>query len=141
MSANIGTELEKIKGLHRDGVLSDNEFETAKAKLLGTLGAEHNIGTGVNHIGRAANRWVDFNIATYLIGAVIAALAIVFFFIPMWNDMQRERQEFDAKFKATEQRIEQAHHEMAERRKQFDKDFDKQTREMDEFRRKNFPNQ
>lgn len=141
MSNSIGSELEKLNGLRRDGVLSDAEFTSAKAKLLDTLGAEHNVGTGVNQLGRAANRWVDFNIATYLVGAVVAGLVLVFFVLPMWSDMQRKRQEFDASFKATEQRIEQAHQEMAERRKQFDKDFDKQSKENEEFRKKNFPGQ
>lgn len=141
MSASIGSELEKLKGLHRDGVLSDQEFETAKTKLLGTLGPDHNVGTGVNQLGRAANRWVDFNIATYLVGAVAAGLVLVFFIIPMWNDMQQKRQEFDASFKAAEQRIERAHQEMAEHRKQFDKDFEKKSKEIEDFRKKNFPNQ
>lgn len=140
MSTAVSSELEKLKKLHDDGVLSDAEFTTAKAKLLNTLGAENNTGTGVNLLGKAANRWVDFNIVTYIVSAIGAVLVLIFFIIPQWNDMKRKESEFNADFKATEQRIEQAHQDMAERRKKFDADFEKQSREMEAFRKKNFPN-
>jgi hypothetical protein len=140
METGIGSELEKLKKLHNEGVLSDAEFTVAKAKLLSTLGSENNTGTGVNLLGKAANRWVDFKIVTYIVSAIGAVLGLIFFIIPQWNEMKRKEAEFNASFKATEQRIEQAHQEMAERRKKFDQDFDKQSREMEAFRKKNFPN-
>jgi hypothetical protein len=141
MSTAVGSELEKLKKLHNEGVLSDAEFATAKAKLLNTLGPENNTGTGVHLLGKAANRWVDFNIVTYVVSAIGAALVLVFFIIPQWNDMKQKETEFNASFKANEQRIEQAHKDMAERRKIFDQEFDKQSREIEAFRKKNFPNQ
>lgn len=140
MPASVGSELEKLKKLHNEGVLSDAEFALAKAKLLTTLGPENNTGTGVNLLGKAANRWVDFNIVTYIVSAIGALVVLVFFIIPQWNDMKRKEAEFDASFKTTEKQIEQAHQEMAERRKKFDQDFEKQSREMEAFRKKNFPN-
>jgi Short C-terminal domain len=140
METGIGAELETLKKLHNQGVLSDAEFTDAKAKLLNMLGPENNTGTGVNLLGKAANRWVDFNIVTYVVSAIGAVLFLIFFIIPQWNDMKRKEAEFNASFKASEQRIEEAHQDMAERRKKFDQDFDKQSREMEPFRKKNFSN-
>ena len=31
---NIGSEIQALKGLHDDGTLSDQEYKTAKAKML-----------------------------------------------------------------------------------------------------------
>lgn len=140
MPTSVGSELEKLRNLHKEGVLSEAEFTVAKAKLLNTLGPENSTGAGVNLMGKAANRWVDFNIVTYIVSAIGAVLVLVFFIIPHWNEMKRKEAEFNASFKASEQRIEQAHQDMAERRKKFDQDFDKQSREMEAFRKKNFPN-
>ena len=140
MSTSIGTELEKLKILHTEGILTDAEFTVAKDKLLKTLGPENSMDTGVNLMGKAANRWVDFNIVTYIVSAIGAVLVLFFFIIPQWQDMKRKEAEFNASFKASEQRIDQAHQDMAERRKKFDQDFDKQSREMEAFRKKNFPN-
>lgn len=140
MPTSVGSELEKLRNLHKEGVLSEAEFTVAKAKLLNTLGSENSTGAGVNLMGKAANRWVDFNIFTYIVSAIGAVLVLVFIIIPHWNDMKRKEAEFNASFKASEQRIEQAHQDMAERRKKFDQDFDKQSREMEAFRKKNFPN-
>ena len=136
----IATELEKLKQLTDSGVLSQAEFEIAKSKLLGTLGPENTTGTGVNQIGRAANRWVDLQWVSYGVGLIAFVLMVVFFFMPMWNDMRASRAEFDADFNATKQRIEKAHEDMDVRSKKFDEDFEKQKKEMDAFRRKNFPN-
>ena len=140
MSLGVGSELEKLKKLHNEGVLSDAEFTVAKAKLLSTLGPENNTGTGINLLGKAANRWVGFNIATYIVGAIGAALVLFFFIIPMWQNMQKERAEFDARFKATQEEIDQAHKDMAERRKKFESDFENKKKEMEDFRKRNFPN-
>ena len=140
MGMGVGTELEKLQKLRQEGVLSETEFSMAKAKLLNTLGPENTTGTGVNLIGKAANRWVDFNITTYVIGAIGAGLVFFFFILPQWQDMKRQQADFDASFKATKQKIDAAHKDMDERGKKFDQDFEKQKREMDEFRKKNFSN-
>ena len=137
---SIGTELEKLKQLQEKGVLTEAEFLTAKAKLLNTIGSEHNLGTGVNQIGTAAKSWVNLQWVSYVIGLIIALLAFIFIFVPFWQDMQKSEKEFDADFKATKAQIEKAHQDMDVSRKKFDEDFEKQSREMDAFRKKNFPN-
>lgn len=137
---SIATELEKLKQLMDSGVLTRSEFEVAKFKLLGTLGPENTTGTGVNQIGRAANRWIDLQWVSYVVGLIAIILMVIFFFIPLWNDIQTTRTEFDADFKSTRLRIEKAREDMDAKSKKFDEDFEKQKNEMDAFRRKNFPN-
>lgn len=137
---SIGSELEKIKQLHDSGVLTDSEFTAAKSQLLSSFGPENNTGTGINKIGNAASRWVDLQWTSYVIGLIAAFLVLVFFIIPFWNDMKEDEAKFNAHFNETKQRIEQAHEDMDARSKKFDEDFEKQKREMDAFRKKNFPN-
>jgi cytochrome c-type biogenesis protein CcmH/NrfG len=137
---SIGTELEKLKQLQESGVLTEAEFLTAKAKLLSTLGPENTVGAGVNHFGNAAKSWVNLQWVTSAVGLITAVLMVVFVFIPFWQDMRKSEKEFDEHFKATQQRIEQSHQDMDVRRNKFDEDFEKQSREMDAFRKKNFGN-
>lgn len=56
---SVGTELEKLKQLQKEGVLTEAEFQTAKSKLLNTLGPENTVGSGVNQLGAAAKSWVN----------------------------------------------------------------------------------
>ena len=137
---SISTELDKLRVLRDDGVLTEAEFETAKHKLLNTLGSEHNTGTGVNKIGNAASSWVNLQWASSAIGLVAAILMVVFVFIPHWQDMRKSEEAFNKDFEATKQRIEEAHKDMDLRSKKFDEDFEKQKREMEAFRKKNFGN-
>lgn len=137
---SIGTELSKLKELQDRGVLTEAEFQSAKSKLLGSLGPENSVGAGVNQIGSAAKSWVNLQWVTTAVGLIAALLVFVFFFIPFWQDMRQSSKEFDEDFKATKQRIEQAHQDMDERHKKFDQEFEKKSREMEEFRKKNFPN-
>ena len=81
---SISSELDKLRVLRDDGVLTDAEFETAKSKLLNTIGSDHNTGTGVNKLGNAALSWVNLQWVSSAIGLVAAILLIVFFFIPHW---------------------------------------------------------
>lgn len=137
---SISSEIENLNSLREKGVLNDSEFKIAKDKLLNTMGSEHNTGTGVNKIGNAAVSWVNLQWVSYAVGLVAVALMIVFVFIPHWQDMKKSEEAFNKNFEATKQRIEDAHKDMDVRSKQFDKDFEKQKKEMDEFRKKNFPN-
>jgi hypothetical protein len=118
---SISKEIEKLSKLHDKGILNDTEFRVAKDKLLNTMGAEHNTGTGVNKIGNAAVSWVNLQWVSYAVGIVVVALVIIFIFIPHWKDMQK----FDEEFK--------------QQSKQFDKDFEKHKNEMEAFSKKNFP--
>lgn len=135
----ISSEIEKLNDLHQKGVLNDSEFQIAKNKLLNTLGAENNTGTGVNKIGNAAVSWVNLQWVSYVVGLVAAVLMIFFFFIPHWQDMKKSEEAFNKNFEATKQFIKQNHQDNDLRNKQFDKDFEKQKKEMDQFQRKNFP--
>ena len=137
---SIGSELEKLKQLLDEGVLSKSEFEIAKSKLLNTLGPENTTGTGVNQMARAANRWVDLQWVAYGIGLVGAGLVLFLFILPLWKDIQNRRTAFDAEFNAAKQSIEKSHEDMDSRTKKFDEDFEKQKKEMDAFRKKHFPN-
>jgi membrane protein insertase Oxa1/YidC/SpoIIIJ len=137
---SIGSELEKLSILHEKGILTDSEFEVAKNKLLNTVGSEHNTGTGVNKIGNAAVSWVNLQWVSSVIALVAAILMIVYIFIPFWQDMQKSKEQFNKDFEATKQIIDNSHKNMDERRKKFDEDFEKQQKEMDAFRKKNFTN-
>jgi len=136
----IGTELEKLKHLLDSGVLTESEFLLAKSKLLNSLGPENTTGNGVNQIGRAANRWVDLQWASSILGLVAVALIAIFFFIPLWNEFHEKRDAFQVEFDATKKKIENAQETMDTDSKKFDEEFDKKKREMEEFRKKNFPN-
>jgi cytochrome c-type biogenesis protein CcmH/NrfG len=137
---SVGTELEKLKKLQEEGVLTEAEFQAAKSKLLNTLGPENTLGSGANQLGSAAKSWVNLQWVTSAVGFVAALLVLVFFIIPTWQDMRKSEKEFDEHFKATQKQIEQAHEDMSTSRKKFDEDFEKKSREMDEFRKKNFGN-
>jgi Short C-terminal domain len=137
---SIASEIEKLKSLYDSGVITESEFTVAKQKLLNTIGPENTTGTGVNQIGRAANRWVDLQWASYAVGLIASVLFLIFFFIPFWQDMKKDEAEFNAHFNQTKQQIEQAHEDLEKRSKKFDQDFEKQKQEMDAFRKKNFPN-
>ncbi len=137
---SISSEIEKLSSLHKSGVLNDAEFHLAKNRLLETLGAENNTGTGVNKIGNAALSWVNLQWVSYAVGLIAAALLIVFFFIPHWQSMGKAEQAFQSNFEKNRQIIDQVTKDMDSRRNNFDKDFEKSKREMEEFRKKNFPN-
>jgi len=137
---SISSEIENLNTLREKGILNENEFKIAKEKLLNTMGSEHNTGTGVNKIGNAAVSWVNLQLVSYAVGLIAIALMIVFVFIPHWQNMKKSEEAFNKNFEATHQRIQDAHKDMDVRRKQFDKEFEKQKKEMDEFRKKNFPN-
>jgi predicted PurR-regulated permease PerM len=137
---SISSEIEKLSVLREKGILTEGEFQTAKNKLLNTMGAEHSTGSGVNKIGNAAVSWVNLQWTSYAIGLVAVVLVVVFFFIPHWQDMKKSEEAFNKEFADTKQRIEDAHKDMDLRSKRFDEDFEKQQREMEQFRKKNFPN-
>ena len=48
---SVAKELEKLNQLHKEGVLSEVEFTAAKSKLLGSLGSENTVGSGVHLMG------------------------------------------------------------------------------------------
>ncbi len=136
---SISSEIEKLNTLREKGVLNESEFKIAKDKLLNSMGAEHNTGTGVNKIGNAAVSWVNLQWVSYVVGLVVVVLMIVFVFIPHWQDMKKSEEAFKKNFEATHQRIEDAGKDIDERRKKFDKDFEKKKIEIENFGNLNFP--
>jgi hypothetical protein len=137
---SISSELEKLKSLRDGGVLTDAEFNLAKEKLLSTLGPDNNTGTGVNKIGNAAVSWVNLQWVSYAVGLIAAVLLIVFFFIPHWQSMKKAEEDFQSNFEKNKAFIDKSSKDIDARRENFDKDFEKTKREMEEFRKKNFPN-
>jgi flagellar biosynthesis/type III secretory pathway M-ring protein FliF/YscJ len=137
---SISSEIEKLSVLREKGILNESEFQVAKNKLLNTMGAEHNTGTGVNKIGNAAVSWVNLQWVSYAVGLMAAALIVFYFFIPHWQKMQKSEEAFNKTFEATKKEIEEAHKDMDIRNKEFDKDFQKKKNEMEDFRKKNFGN-
>jgi len=81
---NLTDELKKLAELHASGVLTEDEFQQAKKKLLetppeafgeggfhlrkGSPGALLFQGKGDDSVGKAANRYVNFQIITAIIG-------------------------------------------------------------------------
>ena len=78
---NMIDELERLGKLHSDGTLSDEEFARAKQNLLNEReeGAHEERARdesepdedGDNSLGRAANRYVSFQIVSAVIGFII----------------------------------------------------------------------
>jgi hypothetical protein len=66
---NITDELQRLATLHRNGDITDAEFAEAKQHLLAPP-AVHSFEPN-NTVGRAANRFVSFQIVMAAIGLVI----------------------------------------------------------------------
>ena len=129
---NVGSELEKLNQLHKQGVLSDSEFSIAKSKLLASLGSDNTVGSGVHLMGKAAYKFVNFKIISAVVGLVIFAVAFLTFFLPRYQKMEAEHEKFSQKVDAD---MAKARQEMDERTKQFDKDFEKSSKQIDKTRR------
>jgi len=138
---DIASELEKLKKLQSEGVLSEDEFTLAKRKLLETVGAENTVGAGTHLLGKAANNYVNFQITSTKVGFVIALLFFFFFFLPQWNKISDEHDKMSQRSDAFREKVEK---DMADFDKDFkksqddfDKNFSKQKQEMEQFRKKN----
>ncbi len=137
---SLGSEIEKLSELHEKGILSESEFQNAKGRLLNTMGPEHNTGTGVNKIGNAAVSWVNLQWFSSTIAIVAVILMVVYVFIPIWQEIQKSKEQFNKDFEVTKQIIDDSKKEMNKRSKKFDEEFEKQQKEMEAFRKKNFSN-
>ena len=122
---SVGTELEKLNQLHKEGVLSDAEFSAAKTKVLGSLGTENTVGSGVHLMGKAAYKYVNFKIVYAVVGAVIFAIFFFTFFLPRFLKMEAESEQFS-----------QQHREkMDQMSKDFDKSYEETSRRIEQTRR------
>ncbi len=117
---NVGSELEKLNELKKSGVLSDAEFANAKTKLLGSLGPENTVGSGVHLMGKAANKYVNFTMISSVVGAVVFAVIFFTFFLPRFLKMEAEREAFSEQVQTDMKKHSEKMDEMS---KDFDKDF------------------
>ena len=87
---NLTDELERLGKLHKDGVLTDDEFAQAKDKLLNQpeqatadfIGSDRQSSTEDNSLGNAANRYVSFQIVMGIIGFIIFLIVFFTVFLP-----------------------------------------------------------
>ena len=84
---SLADELQKLQELRSAGTLSAQEFEQAKRKLLSSP-AEERSGPPderENSLGRAANRYVSFNIIMAVIGIIMFLIFFFTVFLPMFS--------------------------------------------------------
>lgn len=84
---SLADELKKLQELRSTGALSDDEFERAKQKLLFSPAEERGAPPNdqENSLGRAANRYVSFQIIMAVIGIIIALFLFVTVFLPIFS--------------------------------------------------------
>lgn len=122
---SVGTELEKLNQLHKDGVLTEAEFTAAKSKLLGILGSENTVGSGVHLMGKAAYKYVNFTIVSAVIGLIIFATFFFTFFLPRFLKIETDSEQFS-----------QQHREkMEQMSKDFDKSYEETSRRIEQTRK------
>lgn len=129
---NVGSELEKLDQLRKDGVLSEAEFLTAKSKLLGSLGPENTVGSGVHLMGKAAYKYVNFKIIYAAIGAVVFAILFFTFFLPRFQKMEAEHDKFSQQVDADMQKHRE---EMDKMSKDFDKSYEATSKRIERTRK------
>ncbi|MCS7476918.1 SHOCT domain-containing protein [Umezawaea endophytica] len=81
----MADELGKLDRLRQSGALSDAEFAAAKRSLL-----EPKAPAREDSIGRAANRYVSFQVVAGVIGLIVFLIFLLAVFLPMAdkaNDM------------------------------------------------------
>ena len=80
---SMADELAKLDHLRRSGALSDAEFEMAKRSLLhqGAMPVRN------DSLGRAANRYVNFQVVAAVIGLVLFLIMLFGIFLPVLNGM------------------------------------------------------
>jgi len=84
-TVDIAAELERLSRLHDSGALSDDEFARAKDSALGRGGARSDaapIDRESGSLGKAANRYVNFQIGMSLVGLVVFLIVFVLVFLP-----------------------------------------------------------
>jgi hypothetical protein len=75
---SMADDLTKLDELHQAGALSDAEFETAKRRLLNAEGDN-------SSLGRAANRYVSFQIVAGAIGLIVFLVFLFGVILPAMN--------------------------------------------------------
>ena len=127
----VGTDLEKINQLHKEGVLSEIEFDDAKNKLLQSLQSKKTVASGVHLMGKAAHSYVNFKIISALIGTIISVIVFFTFFLPRLQKMEAEHDKFSQQIDAD---IRKGREEMDKMSKDFDKNFTETKTRIDQTR-------
>lgn len=96
----LADEIRRLKELHDEGALTDDEFSQAKAALLeGVTGDSASTPRGQGRsddgLGVAAKRWVNLQIVLVIAGFVLALVFFFAFFLPDWR---KTRDEFDRRW-------------------------------------------
>jgi len=83
--------------LHERGALSDDEYAKAKAAVLDGASTRGDAGRALGgplgrllgdreaNLGHVANRWVNLQIVTGIVGLIVFLLFLFLIFLPMWN--------------------------------------------------------
>ncbi|GAA3431735.1 SHOCT domain-containing protein [Kutzneria kofuensis] len=77
---SIADELAKLDALRRSGALSDDEFDAAKRRLLAPGSP-----AGPNSLGRAANRYVSYQMIAGVVGLVVFLVFVFAVLVPMFT--------------------------------------------------------
>ena len=96
----LADEIRRLKELHDEGALTDDEFSQAKAALLdGVTGDAASTpwvqGRSDDGLGVAAKRWVNLQIVIVIVGLVLALVFFFAFFLPDWR---KTRDDFDRRW-------------------------------------------
>jgi hypothetical protein len=81
---SVADELMKLEQLRQSGTLSDAEFEVAKSRLLAPAPPPP-APPQDNSIGRAANRFVSYQLIMGIVGIVVFLIFLLAFMLPMMN--------------------------------------------------------
>jgi len=84
---SLADELRKLEQLRSSGALSEEEFQLAKAKLLSPTPDESGFlqDNGQGSLGRAANRYVSFQMVMAIVGIIIFLIIFFTVFLPKFS--------------------------------------------------------
>ncbi len=78
---SLADDLQKLEALRSSGALSEEEYQQAKARSLAPIRDND----GRDTLGKAANRFVSFQIVMAAVGIVIFLIMFFTFFLPMFR--------------------------------------------------------
>ncbi len=137
----IAAEIQRLKQLHDQGALTDEEFGAAKMQILTYSASQPSGDSGKNSVGRAANNFVKFVIGGGVVSFVIAIIFFFTFWLPQWQKISAQSDEMNRQHEIFSRQVEKdiadSQKDMKKRSEEFDKNFKKQSEEMDQFRKKN----
>lgn len=88
---NISEELQKLAALRQSGTLTEEEFSAAKKHLL-SGSALHSTSINNEALGRAANRYITFQIVMFVIATIIVLIFIFAVMVPNFSAVRASPQ-------------------------------------------------